>query len=192
MRKTSAVLLSFFTFATNGVAGALDVLSPNTVVPNACVYANTGVYSDGFVMVPIYEDIIYTCERGYYLPRTSETCVICPANHFCPGGEYTYSETDDVGINACPDGASAPTGMWDASQCSGAKLHLGKDVLYLSPVKRTSPALHFDTNHDGVADLFGNMTTADVPMNKDTDKKLKIRYKGTVYSVYDDTVQVTE
>lgn len=184
----SKIVLLLLIFMPSVVLADVVVPAGAQSVPKMCNIIPSGTMQ----FVAVFEASNYTCERGYYLPRTSETCVICPANHFCPGGEYTYSETDDVGINACPDGASAPAGMWDASQCSGAKLHLGKDVLYLSPVKRTEPALHFDTNHDGVADLFGNMTTADVPMNKDTDKKLKIRYKGTVYSVYDDTVQVTE
>ena len=177
--------------SANCFAGAgATILLPNTVVPNACVYENIGVYESGVVMIPVYEDSVFTCERGYWLPKQSETCAGCPENSYCPGGEYTYSETDDGGLFACPDGTFAPSGMWEAAQC-GRILHIGDDILYLRSIRKTMPSLHFDFNADGVADFFANTTTRDVPMNKNSERKFRFRMGENIYSVYDDTVDVT-
>lgn len=164
---------------------------PNTVVKNACVYSNTGVYQDQFTMVPVYEDTVFTCNRGYYLPRESEICVLCLADMWCPGGEYTYSITADVGINPCSDGLHSPVGMWESAQC-GKLFHVGDASLYLRTAKSSAPSFHFDINGDGVADMFANMTTLDVPMNINTERKLKVRVGETTYSVYDDTIDISQ
>ena len=63
-------------------------------------------------------------------------------------------------------------------------------MVYLRSVKKTTPSLNIDIDNDGVADFFGNMTTSDVVMNANTDKKLKVQYGGQTSSVYDDTVAV--
>lgn len=167
----------------------MDLLLPNSVIPNACMFQNTGVYENGFVMIPVYEDTVFTCNAGYYLPKESETCVPCLADAYCPGGDYTYSVEMDAGLNVCPPETYAPAGMWELAQC-GRKFHVGDAFLYLRTDKATAQALHFDFDGDGTADMFANMTTADVPMNKDTERKLKIRIGDTVYSVYDDTVDI--
>ena len=168
----------------------LSFLAPNTVIPNACVYNNTGVYSDEFEMIPIWEDTIYTCERGYFLPKLSEVCATCPENSYCPGGKYTYSETADTGLNTCPDGLVAPDGMWELAQC-GRKFHVGDGVLYLRTAKQTAHALHFDTDGDGVADYFANLSTTDVTISKDSTRRMKVRMNDTVYFVHDDTVNAS-
>ena len=168
----------------------LSFLMPNTVVPNACIFENTGVYSGEFVMVPVYEDTIYTCEQGYYLPMESEICARCPENAYCPGGEYTYSENGAVGLNGCPDGTFAPDGMWELAQC-GRKLHVDDAIVYLRTTPGTSPALRFDVDADGVADYFANLATDDVPMNKNTERKLKIKSGDVVYFVCDDTIEIS-
>lgn len=177
--------------SANCFAGAgATILLPNTVVPNACVYQNTGVYENGFVMIPVYEDSVFTCKRGYWLPKQSETCAGCPENSYCPGGEYTYSETDDGGLFVCPDGTFAPSGMWEVAQC-GHILHIGDDILYLRSIRKTMPSLHFDFNADGVADFFANTTIRDVPMNKNSERKFRLRMGKNIYAVYDDTVDVS-
>ena len=168
---------------------AATILPPNTIIPNACVYQNTGVYQDGFVMVPVYENTVYKCEPGYWLPKLSETCVMCPENSYCPGGELTYSETNDSGLNPCPDGTVAPTAMWEIAQC-GRPLHIGDAVLYLRTVRKTLPSLRLDVNGDGVADFFANTTLQDVVMNKNTQRKFKVKMGESIYSVYDDTVKI--
>lgn len=167
-----------------------DVLLQDIVVPNACTFENIGVYQGGVTMIPIYEDIIYKCGRGYFLPKLSEGCVICPENAYCSGGDYTYSETDDIGLVYCPEGLYAPTGMWEVAQC-GRRFHVGDNVLFLRTVKKTEPALSVDVNQDGVADFYANLTTQNVPMNKDTDKRLKVKIDGVVLFVYDDTIDLT-
>ena len=167
-----------------------SILAPNTVAPSACVYENMGVYEGGFVMVPVYEDAVYECQPGQYLPKDSEACVTCLANSYCPGGQYTYSETEDTGIFDCPSGTYAPAGMSSESQC-GRILRVGETQMYLATEKTTSPSLCFDLDKDGTADMFANMTTQDVTMSKDTDQKLKVRLDGTVYSVYDTSFDVT-
>ena len=168
----------------------LSFLMPDSVITNACVYNNTGVYQNEFEMIPIWEDTIYTCERGYFLPKLSEVCATCPENSYCPGGEYTYSETADTGLNACPDGLVAPDGMWELAQC-GRKFHVGDGVLYLRTAKQTPHALHFDVNGDGVADFFANLSTTDVAINKNSTRRMKVRMNDTIYFVHDDTVDVS-
>ena len=85
----------------------------------------------------------------------------------------------------------APVGMWGTEQC-GRKLHVGNDVVYARSVKKTEPALNLDIDMDGVADFYINMTTADVPMNNKTERKLKIRYGDIIYSVYDDSIELNK
>jgi len=119
-----------------------------------------------------------------------EVCAICPENSYCPGGEYTYSETDDAGINPCPDGSVAPVGMWDVVQC-GRKLYINDVYIYLRRAQLTTPSLHIDVDGDGTADYFANATTYDVAMNKNTDHRLNVKMGDVVYSVYDDTIDGT-
>lgn len=115
----------------------------------------------------------------------------CPPDSYCPGlasmplcSSGTYNDT--IGINACPAGLYSPAGMWESAQC-GHILHVGDDVVYLRATKKTSPSVHVKIGNDI---FYGNMTTADVPMNSGTAHKLKLNYGGTTYSVYDDTVNV--
>ncbi len=190
MNNKYVLLLVTVFISTDCFADIVDILTPNNTVSNACNFQNTGVYQGGFVMIPIYEDTIYKCERGYYLPELSESCAQCPENSYCPGGDYTYSE-ESVGLYSCPEETFSSNGMWEISQC-GRILHVGNDVLYLNSVQRTTPSLRLDLNHDGVADYFAHMTTLDVPMHIGTERKLKIRYMGLLYSVYDDTVEIKQ
>lgn len=173
-----------------GVAFA-DPFAANSTNSNACVFQNLGTYSGTVRMVPVYVDTVFDCERGYYLPKLTEECTRCTENHYCPGGQYNYSDTLDVGITACPSGTFARAGMWEAAQC-GRKLHVGDVVLYLRSMRKTAPALYFDLDRDGVADYFANMTPVDVAMNSDTNKKLKVSYGNNLFSVYDDSIDDSE
>ena len=129
----------------------------------------------------------YTCTPGYYVPANHDGCVICPSDSYCPGGTYTFNETVTQGITACASGLFAPAGMWESAQC-GRVLHIGDEVVYLRASKKTSPALHVDVDNDGIADFFGNATTADVVMHAGSIHKLKLQVGDTVYSIYDDTI----
>lgn len=130
----------------------------------------------------------HTCSAGYYMPANTDGCVICPANSYCSGGTYTFNELTDQGITACAAGLYAPSGMWESAQC-GHILHIGNDIVYLHSVKKTTPSLNAKIGNDI---FYGNMTTADVVMNASTTHKLQVRYNDTVYSIYDDTVQINE
>ena len=138
-----------------------------------------------------FEINTYTCDAGYYLPADALDCVLCPANSYCGGGTYTFNETVTQGIVSCGAGLYTPAGMSSANQC-GRILHIGENVVYLHSTKKTTPALHVDIDNDGVADYFGNMTTLDVPMTRGTERKLKLQYDGVTYSVYDDSVDLTQ
>ncbi len=109
---------------------------------------------------------------------TGNICTSCPENTYSPEGATTCT--------ACPAGLYSPAGMWESAQC-GHILHVGDDVVYLRATKKTSPSVHVKIGNDI---FYGNMTTADVPMNSGTAHKLKLNYGGTTYSVYDDTVNV--
>ena len=60
-----------------------------------------------------------TCGAGYFLPGTTTTCSVCNLNYWCPGGTYTYSETEDQGKTACPaEIPYSPYGSPDETYCS--------------------------------------------------------------------------
>ncbi|MBQ7055644.1 MAG: hypothetical protein IJN91_01795 [Alphaproteobacteria bacterium] len=127
-----------------------------------------------------------SCELGYYLPAGTTECAICPANSYCAGGEYEKSETADSGILPCDSGLISPTGMWQAEQC-GHALHIGDSVLYLRQSQQTEHALHIQQGNDI---FYGNATTADVPMNINTNHRLKVQHNNVIYSIYDDTIEL--
>ena len=127
-----------------------------------------------------------SCELGYYLPAGTTECALCPANSYCAGGEYEKSETADSGIALCQSGLVAPSGMWQAEQC-GHALHIGDSVLYLRQTKQTEHALHIQHGNDI---FYGNATTADVPMNINTNHRLKVQHNNVIYSIYDDTIEL--
>ena len=127
-----------------------------------------------------------SCELGYYLPAGATECALCPANSYCAGGEYEKSETTDSGILPCDSGLISPTGMWQAEQC-GHALHIGDSVLYLRQSKQTEHALHIQHGNDI---FYGNATTADVPMNINTNHRLKVQHNNVIYSIYDDTIEL--
>ena len=129
-----------------------------------------------------------SCELGYYLPAGTTECALCPANSYCAGGEYEKSETADSGILPCDSGLISPTGMWQAEQC-GHALHVGDSVLYLRQTKQTEHALHIQHGNDI---FYGNATTADVPMNINTNHRLKVQHNNVIYSIHDDTIKIND
>ena len=117
--------------------------------------------------------------------------MMCPNNNYCVGGAYQYNAHTPQGIMECPNLWYSPLGMHELESC-GRILHIGDEVVYLRSSKKTTPSLNVDIDNDGIADFFGNMTTLDVPMNRDTERKLKVNYDGTTYSVYDDSVELID
>ena len=58
----------------------------------------------------------YSCAAGTYLPDgdnwtgLDDGCQPCPANSYCGGGTYQYSEAQNQGINGCPTGYTLSDG----------------------------------------------------------------------------------
>ena len=170
-----------FTFDPNDFQG-LVLTNMSTTASNVC--------ADNFpsTMYAKYTINQHTCAAGYYLPANTDGCVICPADSYCAGGTYTFDETLAQGVQSCAAGLYSPAGMSNANQC-GHILHIGNDIVYLHQTKKTTPSLHAKV---GDTVFYGNMTTADVPMHAGSERKLKVQYNNTTYSVYDDTVQINE
>ncbi len=125
---------------------------------------------------------IHNCVSGQYLPANVDKCTICPQNHYCPGGTYTFNETADQGITPCP--SSTPFAPSGSAVCYPHILHIGGDAVYLKSTKLTIPSLN--VGMDGQV-FYANMTTIPTPMNVATEHYLKIEYNGVVYYVCDDT-----
>ena len=126
-----------------------------------------------------------SCDAGEYFAAHDYKCSICPENNYCSGGTYPYSETITSGATQCPNNLYSPIGSSSIDQC-GRILHIGEDMLYLRSVKQTTPSLNVKIGNDI---FYGNMTINDVPMNTNTERKLKLRFNDITYSVYDDTVE---
>lgn len=161
-----------------------------TSCPTGTVQFITGYeqYWDGHVSC-VDENLV--CNSGEYFPAHWYECKTCPENNYCVGGTYPYSETVSAGATQCPHNGYSNTGASSVAQCYRI-LHVGNNELFLRGAKKTTPSLNIDINNDGVPDFFGNMTTADMPMNSGTARKLKVSFDGVAYSVYDDTVTVPE
>lgn len=100
----------------NSVNG--QYMQPNTIYKDSAVASNmAGVYEGGLFAEAIYDDEIYDCSAGQYLPAGSTSCALCPENHYCGSGSYTYSSTTTQGLNACTDGLISEAGSDDASDC---------------------------------------------------------------------------
>ena len=167
------------------------LMQENHVYKDSASFENTGVYEGTVYAIAEYADLQLNCRPGYYLPLESESCIKCPENSWCPGGEYTYSTDIPQGINACPsEHPFAPEGMWLASQC-GRKLHIGDDVMYMHQMPANPTEHRFFTRVNDTV-YSANTTPADIPMNNKTERKFKVMYDNNVYSVYDDSIETNE
>jgi len=140
-------------------------------------------------MIPVFQPMEINCHPGYYLTANNIECSPCLIDNKCPGGTYTFNETNDQGIEPCPSNAPhAPAG---SSVCYPHILHLSNeipnDIIYLKSTKTTTPALNVDMNNDGVADVFANMTTTRATMTSASEHYLKILVEGVEYYVCDDS-----
>ncbi|MBR5904329.1 MAG: InlB B-repeat-containing protein [Alphaproteobacteria bacterium] len=71
----------------------------------------TYIYNRDIEVVPMWSAKTISCESGYYSPAGSENCnTPCLANSYCPGGNYTYSDSN-LGIVSC----SADLPLWAKS-----------------------------------------------------------------------------
>ena len=170
-------------YSTNMMASIFGGTNLDTTCPAGTVQFVTGYenYWDGHVSC-VDENLV--CSAGEYLPAHGYECSPCPENNYCVGGTYTYSENTAYGATQCPNSWYAPRGMSSADQC-GRILHVGENVVYLRNVKKTTPSLNVRV--DGYT-FYGNMTTADVPMNANTTAHMKVQFNNETYSIYDDTI----
>ena len=102
--------------------------------------------------------------------------------------DYEYSGNGPR--NQCPAGLTTigyGNGADEENDC-GRVLHVGDNILYLRSNKKTTPALNFDINGDGVPDLYGNMSTTDLPMSDGLIRKLMLRYNDQTYYACDESV----
>lgn len=153
-----------------------EIMLENHVYKNAAVFANLGVYSGTIDAVAVYEDI--HCDAGYYLPENAEECALCTENHFCIG---------DGSIESCPEGLVAPLGTTSADLC-GKKFGVGDDVMYLTQIKQTSPALAVQI---GDKTFYGKATPVsegDKKININATRSLKMLFNDVEYSIHDNTV----
>ena len=134
----------------------------------------------------------YECPAGHYLPKNNTSCVgadtICEADHYCTGGTYTYSTTEDQGMQACPTGMKSPAGSKSANDC-GYLLHIGNDKLYLRKNKQGSPSLAVQV---GGNTYYANMTPVSEgskPMTSGASSKLHVISDGVHYTVHDNSVE---
>jgi len=140
---------------------AVDILSPNSVFENQCTISNTGVYTGSFKMIPVYEDIVYNCGAGYYLPADSEECIICPKNSYCIGGDYTYSQTESQGNTPCPAGGISELGATNIQDCKTAIIC---SAGYYLPANTTQCSLCKENHYCGGGNF--NILNQDSGINK--------------------------
>ena len=116
--------------------------------------------------------------RGYWSPELENT------------DPETVSEEELIAVrkrHACPTGLTTigyGAGADESGDC-GRVLHVDGQDLYLRSTEKTDVSLHVKV--DGVT-YFGNMAVGDKKMSAEATKTLKVKHKGQIYSVYDDSV----
>ena len=187
-------LLSVNCFADNG--GVLSVsnefpadklMQENHTYINAAVFENLGVYDGSVIAIAEYEPTSRNCDAGYYLPKESDTCELCLENHYCGGGQYTYSETIAQGISDCPEGLVSPSGTAQVGLC-GKIMHVGDDIMYLTSIKQTTPALNVRIDDTVYYAKMTPLSNGEKPINKNTEHSLHTVVDGVEYTIYDNTV----
>ncbi|MCQ2562043.1 MAG: hypothetical protein MJ158_00245 [Alphaproteobacteria bacterium] len=93
-------------------------MQENKTYEDSATYDNTGVYSGTAQAQANYTPNTYTVASGEYLLSNTIAGTICPANSYCPGGDYVFNETLSQGITSCPAtyGLSA-TGSSSVDEC---------------------------------------------------------------------------
>ena len=142
----------------------------------------------------------YQCLNGQWLPKGNDWatnnydgCTQCPANSYCPAGNYTFNETSDQGLNVCPVAHPfAPAGMWVASQC-GRKMHIGDNVMYLHQSPATPLAHKLSISYNNTT-YSANAVPRDMnsntfpKMSTGAEKGFHVMIGDVEYLVCDDSV----
>jgi len=187
MNKIIGVFLTIMFISANVFADTAFLLNSQNYT-NGCNISNLGVGDGSTQLVPNFSINTYVCNPGYYLPADGVQCEICPNDYYCVGGAYQYNTELTQGISECPNSWYSPAGMHELESC-GRILHIGDTAVYLRSGKKTTPSLNVRIGNDV---FYGNATTQDVNMNADTSHKLKIQADGVTWSIYDDSVTVSE
>ncbi len=177
-----------FTFNENKIQGAKFKTLITKDITNGCRTDFTKSLNNTANISPVFTPNVHTCLPGYYLPANIDECTKCLNDHYCPGGTYTFNETESQGITACSaEHPFAPVGMWLANQC-GRILHIGNEIIYMhqAPANPTEHCLYINVNGNIYS---ANMTLADIPMNVLTEQKLKVSFMNNTYSVFDDSME---
>ncbi len=188
--------MAIFAMAFIQNARGINVDYYDTDIANACNVNTLGTDRGNALnyFVAVYQFAEYTCNPGQYLDVDADITVIeckqCPNDYYCPGGKYTIETAVNSKIN-CPLGTVSPSGAADSGAC-GRKLHFGDYFIYVRSQKKTTPSLNIDVNGDGIPDYFGNLTSDETVMNKDFDRKIKVKYDDQVMYLYDDTVATSK
>ena len=155
-----------------------------------CVSNILGVYNDVFLEA-VFAPRQIECTSGYYLLANHVECTRCPNDNYCPGGTYTFNETENQGIVPCPDAHPfAPAGMWLETQC-GRKLHVGDDVLYLhsAPAVPTVKRLYVRFNDVVYSVNATEKEFAPATMSERTTRALHVLIDGVEYLIHDDSAR---
>ena len=124
-----------------------------------------------------------TVSTGYYTTGCNSSGNICTSQSKCGTSNYCVSGVQ----KACPAGwvtIGYGAGANEEGDC-GRILHVDEEKLYLRSVPKTEHSLHVKVGGDT---FYGNMGTSSKVISKGATKKLRVKYNGTTYYVYDDSI----
>ena len=120
-----------------------------------------------------------TCGGGEYVPTAGGGCVNVGVGYWGAGG--TVSETSTLARSQCERGLTtigSGAGADEAGDC-GRVLNVNGEKIYLRSERKTTPSLNVSING---TTFYGNMGASSIGA-------LKLKSNGTIYSVYDDSMQ---
>ena len=172
-----------FSFSEKSPQGLSTKQNISTNITNGCDLRMLRASNNSTNVKAIFTPNVHNCAQGYYLPANVDECTLCPLNHHCNGGTYTFNETTTQGITGCP--SELPFAPMGSTVCYPHILHVGNDIVYLRSVKLTTPSLNIQIGNEV---FYANMTTTPTYMSAMSEHYLKMSYDNTVYYVCDDTV----
>ncbi len=105
----------------DGITAALNASSDvfyNTQLATTCP-GGTQLYATYTPNSKVACEILGTeCSAGQYLPMNTSVCATCPTNAVCPGGTYTFDDTNVQGITGCDVGYTLSVDVCDANVIS--------------------------------------------------------------------------
>lgn len=199
MKVRNALFLLLISISTNAFAEGSSLTISNTfpsnnlmlenhVYKDAAVFENLGVYGGVINAIAVYENDSYHCSAGYYLPATAQECTLCEPDSYCEGGDFAYNETENQGIEKCPDNMVSMAGNTEVGGC-GKKMRFGEDTMYLTQTKQTSPVFAV-TIGDKV--FYARMTPVSdgiKSITAGTTHTLHVFYNDVEYTVHDASAQ---